>query len=164
MPGQQSDAVSENLIIITVSSVRPAGQGGALKKTTARVLPAMGEASEFFWTSGADGKLRFLRCDACSYLIHPPTSYCPRCRGREGTPAEVSGRGTLYSFTVNHQPWDSAGDVYVIGLVEIDDQPDIRLMTNIVGMDPSHLRIGMPVEVVFEDHDPIYLPLFRPVG
>ena len=55
---------------------------------------------------------------------------------------------------MDHQPWDGAGDVYVIGVVEIDDQPDIRLMTNIVGMDPAQLRIGMPVEVVFEDHDP----------
>jgi uncharacterized protein len=124
----------------------------------------MGEASEFFWKSGADGKLRFLRCDTCSYLIHPPTSYCPRCQGREATPAAVSGRGTLYSFTENHQPWDGDGDVYVIGIVEIDDQPDIRLMTNVVGVEPDQLRIGMPLEVLFENHDPVYLPLFRPVG
>ncbi len=79
-------------------------------------------------------------------------------------PAVVSGRATLHSFTVNHQPWDGAGDVYVIGVVQIDEQADVRLTTNIVGIDPAEVRIGMPVEVVFEDHDPVFLPLFRPVA
>ena len=129
-----------------------------------RILPTTEGVSGFFWTSGADGKLRFLRCTSCSYLIHPPTGYCPRCQSRSVAPAEVSGRGTLYSFTVNHQPWDGVGDVYVIGLVEIEEQPDVRLMTNIVGVDPAELRIGMPVQVVFENHEPVYLPLFRPVA
>jgi uncharacterized protein len=76
----------------------------------------------------------------------------------------VSGRGTVYSFTVNHQPWDGVGDAYVIGLVEIDEQPGLRLTTNIVDVDPDDVRIGLPVEVAFEDHDPVFLPLFRPVA
>lgn len=128
-----------------------------------RMLPAVEDGSEFFWKSGADGTLRILRCDSCSYFIHPPAPYCPRCQSREAAPARVSGRGTVYSFTVNHHPWDGVGDIYVIGLVEIEEQSDIRLMTNIVGIDPAEVRIGMPVKVVFEDHDPVYLPLFRPV-
>ena len=129
-----------------------------------RVLPTMEEPSGFFWTSGADGKLRFLGCSACSYLIHPPVPFCPRCHTRDVAPVEVSGRATVHSFTVNHQPWDGVGDVYVIGLVAIDEQPDVRLTTNIVDVDPDDVRIGMPVEVVFEDHDPVFLPLFRPVS
>ena len=127
-----------------------------------RVLPSLEGPSSFFWTSGVDGRLRFLQCDACSYLIHPPTSFCPNCQSRQSTPATVSGRGVVYSFTENHQQWDSDGDIYIIGLVEIEEQPDIRLMTNIVEIDPQRVRIGMPVEVVFEDHDPVYLPVFRP--
>ena len=102
-----------------------------------RVLPTLDEPSAFFWTSGADGKLRFLRCSDCSYLIHPPAPICPSCHGRAAEPAEVSGRGTVHSFTVNHQAWDGAGDVYVIGLVTIDEQPDVRLTTNIVEVDPD---------------------------
>jgi hypothetical protein len=129
-----------------------------------RVLPSLDEPSAFFWTSGADGKLRFLRCSACSYLIHPPAPICPQCEAREAAPAEVSGRATVHSFTVNHQPWDGAADPWVIGLVMIDEQSDVRLTTNIVGIDPDDVRIGMPVEVVFEDHDPVFVPLFRPVG
>ena len=129
-----------------------------------RVLPSLDEPSAFFWTSGADGKLRFLRCADCSYLIHPPAPICPQLPGTRAAPAEVSGRGTVHSFTVNHQPWDGVGDVYVIGLVEIDEQPDVRLTTNIVDVEPDDVRIGMRVEVVFEDHAPVFLPLFRPVA
>ena len=129
-----------------------------------RVLPTTEELSGFFWTSGADGKLRFLRCTSFSYLIHPPAPICPKCHSRDAEPAVVSGRGTLHSFTVNHQPWDGAGDVYVIGLVEIEDQADVRLTTNIVGIEPDDVRIGMPVEVVFEDHDPVFIPVFQPAA
>jgi hypothetical protein len=127
-----------------------------------RVLPSLDEVNTFFWTSGDDGRLRFLRCSACSYLIHPPAPICPQCHSRESAPAEVSGRATVHSFTVNHQPWDGTGDVYVIALVDIDEQPDVRLTTNIVDVDPEAVHIGMRVEVVFEDYAPVFVPLFRP--
>ena len=128
-----------------------------------RVLPALDVTNEFFWTSGKDGVLRFLRCAACDELVHPPAPYCPKCGSDRPDPAAVSGRGTMYSFTVNHQPWDGTTEPYVIGLVAIDEQPDVRLTTNIVGCEIDDVRIGMAVEVVFADHDPVYLPLFAPV-
>ena len=128
-----------------------------------RVLPDLDQPSGFFWTSGADGRLRFLRCNACAYLIHPPAPYCPRCQSTDTSPTAVSGRGIIHSFTVNHQPWDGEGDPYVIGLVAIDEQPDVRLTTNIVDVEPDDVRVGMAVEVVFEDHAPVFVPLFRPV-
>lgn len=127
-----------------------------------RVLPSMDDPSAFFWRSGADGRLRFLRCSACSYFIHPPAPYCPRCGGRDTAPAAVSGRGKLYSYTVNHQPWDSTSEVYIIGVVAMDEQPDLRLLTNLVDVAADDARVGMPVEVVFEDHPPVHLPMFRP--
>lgn len=129
-----------------------------------RVLPTLDEPSAFFWTSGADGSLRFLRCSSCGYFLHPPAPVCPRCHSRDLAPAAVSGRATVHSFTVNHQPWDGVGDTYVIALVTLAEQDDLRLTTNLVGVEPGDVRIGMPVEVVFEDHDPVYLPLFRPVA
>jgi uncharacterized protein len=128
-----------------------------------RVLPPSEGPTAFFWQSGADGGLRFLRCALCAFYIHPPTSYCPSCGGRNAEPQLVSGRGTLYSFTVNHQPWDGFGDVYVIGVVDIEEQVGLRVVTNIVGTAPEDVYIGMPVEVIFEDHDPVYLPLFQAV-
>ena len=128
-----------------------------------RVLPTVDEPSAFFWTSGADGSLRFLRCSDCGYHLHPPAPICPRCHSRDLAPAVVSGRATVHSFTVNHQPWDGVGDTYVIALVTLAEQDDLRLTTNLVGVEPGDVQIGMAVEVVFEDHDPVYLPIFRPV-
>ena len=128
-----------------------------------RVLPTTEELSGFFWTSGADGRLRFLRCSACCYFIHPPAPVCPRCFGRNVAPYEVTGRGRVYSFTVNHQPWDGAGDVYVIAVVAIDEQPGLRLTTNLVDVAPAEARIDMVVKVVFEARGAIFIPLFRPV-
>jgi uncharacterized protein len=127
-----------------------------------RVLPPSNGPTAFFWKSGADGGLRFLRCSSCAHFIHPPTSYCPRCGGRESLPQLVSGRGTVYSFTVNYQPWDGTSDPYVIAVIELDDQPGMRLMTNLVDVAVEDIRIGMRVQVVFEHHDEVSIPLFEP--
>jgi uncharacterized OB-fold protein len=78
-------------------------------------------------------------------------------------PEPVSGRATVASFTANHHQWIPGSDPYLIGLVSIDEQPDIRLMTNLIGCEPGDHLIGSPVEVVFEQNDEVYLPLFRPV-
>jgi uncharacterized OB-fold protein len=82
-------------------------------------------------------------------------------------PEAVSGRGTVASFTVNYQAWlPGMALPYVIALVAIEEQPALRLQTNIVGCEPDDVRIGMPVEVVFEHYeDPqgdVWLPLFQP--
>jgi uncharacterized OB-fold protein len=127
-----------------------------------RVLPVLDSDNEFFWTSGADGVLRFLACAMCEYLIHPPRPYCPRCGSRDVAPRAVSGRGTVHTFTINHQPWDGTHELYVIAIVSIDEQPDVRLTTNIVDCEPDDVAIGMRVEVVFAEHDDVWLPLFRP--
>ncbi len=128
-----------------------------------RLLPRLDPDNEFFWTGGADGRLRFLRCGACRQFVHPPVPRCPNCLSAELGPETVSGRGTVHSFTVNHQEWIPGSEPYVIGLVAIDEQPDVRLMTNLVGCDPADRLIGRRVEVVFEPNEEVYLPLFRPV-
>ncbi len=127
-----------------------------------RVLPRLDEENEFFWTSGKDGALRFLRCADCRYLVHPPAPVCPKCLGRALAPDRVSGRGTVFSCTVNHQPWDGTTEPWSIALVTIEEQDDVRLTTNVVGIAPEDVTIGMAVQVVFEDHDPIYVPVFEP--
>jgi uncharacterized OB-fold protein len=130
-----------------------------------RLLPRIDELNRFFWTSGADGILRFQRCGACTKIVHPPGPRCPYCLAPGTlTPAEVSGRATLHSFTVNHQQWFPGAEPYVVGLVTIDEQDDVRLTTNVVGCDAEEVRIGMALEVTFEQADDVWLPLFRPIG
>lgn len=129
-----------------------------------RPLPMLTDANRFFWTSGADGVLRLLRCTQCRNFIHPPVPVCDKCLSMEQEVATVSGRATLAAVTVNHQMWiPTLPPPYVIGIVEIDEQPSVRLTTNIVGCDPGDLRIGMPLQVVFEEHEDVFLPMFCPV-
>ena len=131
--------------------------------TAFRVLPELEPETEFFWTSGRDGLLRFLRCQSCSYFLHPPGPICPRCWSRELAPEPVSGRAVLHSYTVNHQRWAPGPETpYVIGLVSLPEQEDLRLTTNLVNVDSDAVKIGMALRVVFEDRDPVFLPLFEP--
>ncbi len=129
-----------------------------------RVPPALDETNKFFWTSGADGVLRFLRCRGCGYHLHPPSPRCPGCGGIELVPEGVSGRGQVYSFTINHQSWDGTTDPYVIAIVELAEQHDLRLTTNLVDVALEDVAIGMEVEVVFEERNGIFWPLFTPVA
>jgi len=130
-----------------------------------RVLPKLTPQNEHFWQGGADGELRFLRCTSCEEYIHPPSPRCPKCLGKQIEVSAVSGRATVATFTLNHQPWVPSPDhPYVIAIVEIEEQEGVRLMTNIVGCPPEDVTIGMPVEVVFEQHEDVYMPLFQPVA
>jgi acetyl-CoA acetyltransferase/uncharacterized OB-fold protein len=128
-----------------------------------RVLPRVTSDTEAFWGSGADGRLRFQHCTTCGLLVHPPGPICPVCRTRTLEPAPVSGRATVASFTINHQQWIPGFDPpYVVAIVEIVEQPSVRLMTNVIGCAPDDVYIGMPVQVVFEEHEDVWLPLFEP--
>lgn len=129
-----------------------------------RLLPRLDDTNRFFWTSGEDGRLRFLRCGACRRFIHPPAPRCPYCLAAGPSPEAVSGRATLHAWTVNHQAWIPGSDPYILGLVTIDEQDDVRLTTNLVGMEPDDCAIGMALQVTFEHHDDVWLPLFTPAG
>jgi acetyl-CoA acetyltransferase/uncharacterized OB-fold protein len=132
-----------------------------------RPLPQLTPATSWFWTSGADGHLRIQRCDDCKQLVHPPIPICPACRSRSWTPAEVSGRGTVVAFTVNQHPWMPGFDLdppYAIANVVLEEDPSVHLTTNIVGCEPGEVHIGQQVEVRFEQHDDVWLPLFAPTG
>lgn len=136
-----------------------------MSKPSKRPLPLLTPSNRFFWTSGADGQLRFLCCIACRNYIHPPAPVCDKCLSMELEVAAVSGRATLAAVTVNHQMWiPSIEPPYVIGIVEIEEQDSVRLTTNIVRCEEADLAIGMAVEVEFQQYEDIFLPVFRPLG
>lgn len=131
-----------------------------------RMLPDFDEHNRPFWTGGADGRLMIAYCAACSRWVSPPTVDCPECGG-ELVVRPVSGRGRVFTYTVNHQPFNPAVPLpYVIALVELDEQPDLRLAANIIDCEPDSVRIGLPVEVRFERHDVheerVFVPVFAP--
>jgi hypothetical protein len=79
---------------------------------------------------------------------------------------KASGRAKVWTYAIHHMGPTKAyqGEPpYVVALVET--QEGVKMMTNIVGCDPNEVRIGMEVEVVFDDVTPeVTLPKFKPVG
>lgn len=128
-----------------------------------RPLPLLTPENEFFWRAGEDGELRFKRCRACGRYQHPPRPRCDACLSDDIYVAPVSGRGVLATYTVNRQPWlPGFPPPYVIGIVELEEQEGLRLTTNIVNCEEEEVAIGMPLRVVFELCEDVYLPLFEP--
>jgi uncharacterized OB-fold protein len=129
-----------------------------------RDLPAINERNRFFWQSGRDGKLRFSRCNACGYYIHPSAPVCAKCRSRDVGPTVVSGRAEVATFTINRQAWqEGLEDPFVVAVVEIEEQEGLRLTTNVVNCGIDEVYIGMEVQVVFDHREDVWLPLFEPV-
>jgi uncharacterized OB-fold protein len=134
-----------------------------------RILPKLNDHNRDFWTGGAAGELRFWRCQECGFYIHPWQPLCPQCRSKNLRTEAVSGRATLATYTINHQQWMPGPEVpFVVAIIELVEQPSVRLTTNLVNVDHDAITIGMPVRVTFEHHpDPdgdIYIPLFEPEG
>jgi uncharacterized protein len=118
-----------------------------------------------FWEAARRHELQLQRCRACGRHLFYPRAACPHCLSADLEWRRASGRGTLHTFTVVHRGQRDfpLGAPYVIAIVELAEGP--RLMTNLVGVapDPSAIRIGMPVEVTFEDVSAdVALPRFRP--
>lgn len=127
-----------------------------------RPLPNINEMNRHFWCGGADGRLHIQRCANCGLYCHPYQAVCHRCGSRKLPPTAVSGRGTVIAVTVNYQQWFPAVPVpYVLGLVELEEQSNIRLLTNL-NVPPEAAAPGMKVKVYFEQYGDIFLPLFEP--
>jgi uncharacterized OB-fold protein len=115
------------------------------------IPPAVTEETEPFWAAAAEGRLLVERCNACGAESFPQRGICRRCRSRDTAPQEVSGRGTVYSFTVNHQKWLADLEVpFALVLVEFPDHPGVRVMGRLRGLPPEDVSVGTEVEVGFE--------------
>lgn len=129
-----------------------------------RPLPRLDADNRPFWTGGADGELRIMRCQDCQAFIHPPRPFCRNCLSENVAPEAVAGTGVVDTFTVNHQKWHPAAEVpYVIARVALDGAPGVYLTTNIVGCPVDAVDIGDRVRVKFEQQDDVYLPLFEKI-
>ena len=130
-----------------------------------RALPLLRDWNRFYWTSGEDGRLRFQHCGACDALQHPPAPVCRACGRDELDTQAVSGLGTVQSHTTNIQQWSADfPPPFVVAVVAIDEDPRVRLTTNLVSCQPETVQIGMRVRVVFERVDDVWVPLFEPTG
>jgi uncharacterized OB-fold protein len=137
-------------------------------------LTASDPLTDFFWAGAREGRLMIQRCQACGTYIHLPRPVCRACRSFDLAPEQVSGRGTVYTFTETHRPFHPFfvdRVPYLLAAVELEEQAGLRVLSNLVGMDEpagrldGGPRIGMAVEVDFEWlSDDLAVPVFRPAS
>ncbi|HLF80026.1 MAG TPA: Zn-ribbon domain-containing OB-fold protein [Dehalococcoidia bacterium] len=132
----------------------------------ARPLPTPQPESDFYFQKAKQHELWLMRCKDCNQAYFYPRAICPNCFSRNTEWFQSSGKGTLYAFAiVQRAPTPAFADMvpYVTAFVELEG--GVRIPTNLVDVepDPAKVKIGMAVEVVFDDvTSEITLPKFRP--
>jgi uncharacterized OB-fold protein len=128
---------------------------GPVPQPTPETLP--------FWESTKARAMSIQHCLECGAAIFYPRSYCPKCLSTELEWRPVTGRATLASYVINRRPMPVFGVAQqVIALVQLDE--GVRMMTNVIDIDPtpSALRLGMPLQLDYEERGDQVLPVFRP--
>ena len=105
-----------------------------------------------FWQALKEHVFKLQKCDDCGSCRYIPTEICARCGSETWTWTPVTGRGTVHTYTVIHRgptPAYQADAPYMIAHVDLDEGP--RVIGNLEGCEPAQVRIGMPVEIVYQD-------------
>ncbi len=128
-------------------------------------LPSVNKETSPYWEGCRRGELLIPRCRDCGWYQFYPRAVCGNCLSQNIEWVPSSGRGQVYSYTVIHQnqsPGFASEVPYVLAYIELEE--GVRMMSNVVNCPPDEVRIGMPVEVLFEPATKeITLPKFRPV-
>ena len=131
---------------------------------SAKPAPVPDAETQPYWDAAARGVLSLPHCGGCDFYVFPPRPVCPRCRNAALGWTELSGRGVLYSFAVMRESYMKGFDApYLIAQVELDEQPGLRITSNLLDCDPADARIGMRVALAFEERPGgVAVPQFRP--
>ncbi len=131
-------------------------------------VPVPDEFSSDYWEGALQRRLVLKRCADCAFYIHPPMPTCPRCQSERVEPAEVSGKGSVYSFSIMHNRGNPGFDEelpYAVVIIELAEQPGLITVGNLLDCPPGDIAIGMPVEVTFQEATPeVVLPQWRRAG
>jgi uncharacterized protein len=130
--------------------------------------PDPDKLTEPFWKGSLEHRLLIQRCQACGHYIHWPRPVCRFCLGTELAPEEVSGRATLYSYTLVNQafhPYYLDKLPYLLATVELVEQPKLMFFTRLTECTEDTIKIGGEMEVTYEEAGPdLTFALFRPAG
>ena len=114
-----------------------------------------------FWRGCAEHRLLIQRCKSCGKLRWPAARFCDNCLGEDTELCELSGRGTVYSWEVFHKPFHpSLEDQTPYIVAQIDLEEGVRILSNLEGCDPSEVRCGSAVELVWRDCADYTSPVF----
>ena len=117
-----------------------------------------------WWEAAADHRLVVQRCADCQGTRLPPAPVCAECRSAEYDWKEVPGAASVYTFTIVHRPIAADQKLpFVIAVVALEDSGGLRMISNLVEVDPDDVEVGMAVEIVWEDmSEDLAIPRFRP--
>lgn len=109
-----------------------------------------------FWEGTRNRKLTIQKCGDCGKHRWPPRLSCRACRSMKVEWAEVEPRGTLYTYTTVGRPTAKgfANTPYVVGFVSLDGLPHVRIVGNVVDIEPAKVAIGMALKGKFVDAGP----------
>ena len=129
-----------------------------------RMRPVLGHDNKWWWDRINEGELPIQRCKQCGTLHHPPRPMCWKCQSLESDYVVSSGKGTVYSYVVMHRP-QFPGYEYPLVAAVIDLEEGTRIVSNLAGIEPADVKIGMAVKMSIENvDDELKLPLFRPAS
>ena len=130
----------------------------------AKPIPSITPDMVTFFEGAKRGQLMVQKCAACGELRFPPHEICTNCLGTQAGWVPVSGLGEVYSFNIMHQvyhPGFATEVPYAVVVVKLEE--GVKFVSNLIGVKPDGIRVGMPVEVTFEKmSDDVWLPKFRP--
>lgn len=127
-----------------------------------RPAPIVTEDNRGFFEAALGGRLVTQRCGSCGRLQHPPRPMCPSCHATGLETVELGGTGTVYSYSILHHPQHPAFD-YPLVAVLVDLEEGVRVLSDLVDVDPADVRVGMPVEVRFvPTAEEMAVPVFVP--
>lgn len=128
-------------------------------------LPVPNELTAPFWAASRENRLVIQKCHACGYYNHPPKPACDSCMSEDLAFVPVSGKGVIWSRTVMYTPNVPGFEdevPYLNVAVELDEQPDLLMITNLLDASVEDAEVGRRVEVDFQKvNDDITLPQFR---
>ncbi len=116
-----------------------------------------------FWDAATRRALVVSSCAACGHCRMPPTPFCPLCHSQKINWIELSGLGTIYSYSVVSRailPDMEDCLPYVPAVIELDGAGGTRLISNIVDVPISAVVVGARVSVVWDDVGGITVPRF----
>jgi uncharacterized protein len=134
------------------------------EKKYLKPLPVIDEETRPWWEALQRHELYVQKCRDCGDLRYHPRAQCTSCLSPRTEWVLCSGRGKVYTFTATYQN-QGAGFrealPYIMAWVELDE--GVKMLSNLVECRPEEAKIGMPVEVVYEDVTPqVTLAKFRP--
>jgi hypothetical protein len=127
-------------------------------------IPAITPDMQPFFDAAKRHELVVQRCRGCGAHRFPAREICSSCLSRDAEWVKVSGEGEIFSYNVMHQVYHPGfADEVPYAVVVVKLKEGAKMNSNLKGIAPHAIKIGMPVQVIFEDiSDAVTLPKFAP--